>query len=63
MTINAAYLLKLNDETGSLEVGERAGMIVIDRHITSLAPTMIADAKVLLAKVGGRQVYHALLAK
>ncbi len=63
MTINAAYSLKMNDKTGSLEVGECAGMIVINRNITNLAPTMIADTKVLLVMVGGRQVYHAPLAK
>lgn len=58
-TINAAYSLNLDDRIGSLEPGKYADLIVIDRDLTAIPPDQIAQTKVLLTIVGGREVYRA----
>ena len=57
-TIKAAYGMGL-DEVGSLEVGKKADIIVIDRDIFSLTPDGIWDTKVLSTMVNGKVVYLA----
>ncbi|WAC47787.1 amidohydrolase [Asticcacaulis sp. SL142] len=58
MTINAAYSLRAETTTGSLEVGKFADMIVLDRDLFAIAPDNIADTKVLMTMVGGKVVYE-----
>jgi predicted amidohydrolase YtcJ len=58
-TINAAYSLNLEDRTGSLEPGKYADLIVIDRDLTAIPADQIAQTKVLLTIVGGKEVYRA----
>jgi predicted amidohydrolase YtcJ len=58
-TINAAFALKQDATTGSLEVGKRADLVVLDRDIFSVDPYTIADTKVLSTYLDGRLVYTA----
>jgi predicted amidohydrolase YtcJ len=59
ITINAAYELHQDAETGSLEVGKLADLIVLDRNLFKIQPEEIADIKVLLTVVGGKTVYQS----
>jgi predicted amidohydrolase YtcJ len=59
MTINAAFSLRENAVTGSLETGKFADLIVIDRNLTQIAPEKISKTKVLLTMVGGRVVFQS----
>ena len=56
-TINAAYAMKQDKTTGSLEVGKRADLVVLDRDIFAVDPDTIADTKVLATYLDGRLVY------
>lgn len=58
-TINAAFALKQEATTGSLEVGKRADLVVLDRDIFMVDPDTIADTKVLATYLDGRLVYTA----
>jgi len=58
-TINAAFALKQEHLTGSLEPGKRADFIVLDRDIFAIDPFKIHDTKVLATYLDGRQVYAA----
>lgn len=58
-TINAAYSLNMEDYVGSLEEGKFADLIVIDRDITAVPPETIAETKVLMTMIGGKEVYRA----
>lgn len=57
-TIDAAYQLRLEDKIGSIEVGKRADLIVIDRDIFALTPDEIWDTNVLLTMMNGRVVHE-----
>jgi predicted amidohydrolase YtcJ len=58
-TINAAYAMKQDATTGSLEAGKRADLVVLDRDILSVDPETIADTKVLATYLDGQLVYSA----
>ena len=53
-TINAAYTNRDEKDTGSLEVGKRANLAVLDRNLFEIPPTEISDAKVLRDAVRGQ---------
>lgn len=59
ITMNAAYTLRQETATGSLEVGKLADLIVLDRNFFSIPDEDIANVKVLQTVVGGRVVYQA----
>ncbi len=59
MTINAAYSLRQDALTGSLETGKFADLIVLDQNLLQIAPARIASTKVLLTMVGGRIVHES----
>ncbi len=56
-TINAAFVNKHEDETGSIEVGKLADLIVIDKNLFELEPEDISETKVLLTLFAGEPVY------
>ncbi len=56
-TINAAYVMRQEDKTGSLEVGKYADLIIIDRDIFSVNKDQIRNTNVLLTMLGGKEVY------
>jgi predicted amidohydrolase YtcJ len=56
-TINAAFALKQERTTGSIETGKRGDFIVIDRDIFSIDPFTLHDTQVLTTYLDGREVY------
>jgi len=56
-TINAAYVNKHEDQTGSIEVGKLADLIVLDRNLFDIEPADISETQVLLTLFGGNAVY------
>jgi predicted amidohydrolase YtcJ len=54
-----AHVLKMEKETGSLERGKLADLIVIDRDILSCPADEIRETRVLSTWVGGREVWRA----
>lgn len=56
-TIGSAYANFLDHETGSIEVGKRADLIVLDRDLFAVDAGPISDARVCLTLVDGRPVY------
>jgi predicted amidohydrolase YtcJ len=59
ITMNACYALHQEKETGSLEVGKLADLIVLDRDPFAIPPAEIGEVRVLLTVVGGEVVYRA----
>jgi len=58
-TVNGAYAAFDEAQSGTLTVGKRADVVVLDRDITRGAPTDIAKAKALLTLVEGKPVFEA----
>jgi hypothetical protein len=58
-TINAAYALRQEQTTGSLEIGKRADLIVLDRDIFAIDPFELHATRVLSTYVDGHEVYRA----
>jgi predicted amidohydrolase YtcJ len=59
ITLNAAYTLRQETTTGSLEVGKFADFIVLDRNFFTIPAEDIAHIRVLQTVVGGKVVYQA----
>ncbi len=57
-TIGAAYAADRDTETGSLEVGKDADLIVLSENVFALPPGEIARSKVLLTLLGGKPVWR-----
>ena len=57
-TINGAYQMGLEDEQGSIEVGKRADLVVLDRNLFELASSEINEARVTMTIFDGRTVYE-----
>lgn len=57
-TINGAYGLFQEKETGSLEVGKAADLIVLDRNLFEIPAHEISKARVMLTLLEGREVYR-----
>jgi hypothetical protein len=56
-TINAAFALKQERTTGSLEVGKRADFIVLDRDVFAIDARALHETRVLSTYLDGREVY------
>ncbi len=56
-TINGAYTMDLEDEQGSIEVGKRADLVVLDRNLFDIPAHEISDANVTMTVFDGRTVY------
>ena len=59
-TINAAYAMRQEDTVGSLEIGKKADLVVVDRDIFNTKD--LKEAKVLQTVVDGQEVYSLLWA-
>jgi len=57
-TINGAYTMSLEDEQGSIEVGKRADLVVLDRNLFEIPAAEISQASVTMTIFGGRTVYQ-----
>lgn len=57
-TLDAAYTLRQEQSTGSLEVGKQADLLVLDKNIFDLPTKQIGKAKVLWTLLGGEEVYR-----
>jgi len=57
-TINGAYANFLEQDTGSLEVGKAADLVVLDRNLFEIPAAEINNAKVLLTLFEGKEVYR-----
>jgi len=58
-TINGAYLMKLENEQGSIETGKRADLVVIDRNLFEIPPYEINEASVTMTIFDGQTVFSA----
>lgn len=57
-TRNGAYASHMDDETGTIEVGKSADMVVLDRNPFEVAPEALHEVRVLLTVFAGRVVYR-----
>jgi len=57
-TIEPAHLLRQEDRVGSIEVGKRADIIVLDRDITSIPVPQLSQTRVLLTLLDGEEVWR-----
>jgi predicted amidohydrolase YtcJ len=58
-TIRGAYLDFTEKETGSIEVGKAADLIILDRNLFEIPPSQIHETKVLWTLLEGKEVYRA----
>ena len=56
--MNAAKALGREKEIGTLEVGKKADMIVLDRDIFTVSPEQLAETKVVWTIFNGKKVYQ-----
>lgn len=59
-TINAAFVNKQDQDTGSIEVGKLADLIVLNQNLFEVEPGRISETKVLLTLLAGRTVHGDL---
>ncbi|HWO71191.1 MAG TPA: amidohydrolase family protein [Actinomycetota bacterium] len=57
-TIGSAYVNHLDRDTGSIEVGKLADLVVVDRDLFAHPPSEIGGARVLLTLVEGERVFE-----
>jgi predicted amidohydrolase YtcJ len=57
-TINAAWAHHLERETGSIEVGKLADLVVLDHNLFAVAPSRIHEARVVRTLFEGRTVFQ-----
>jgi predicted amidohydrolase YtcJ len=56
-TLNAAYQLHMEDQTGSIEVGKKADLVVLDQDIFDIDPYTIHKTGVVMTLMDGDIVY------
>ncbi len=56
-TINAAFVNRLDQVTGSIEVGKYADLIVLDQNLFEIEPELISDTHALLTLFQGKPVH------
>ena len=59
-TINAAFANFLDDDTGSIEVGKFADLVVLEKNLFDLEVAVISDAGVVATLLEGEVVYGEL---
>jgi hypothetical protein len=61
-TINAAFVNRKENDTGSIEAGKYADLVVLDRNLFEIEPKNISETKALLTLFEGRPVYGDITA-
>lgn len=56
-TVNAAFVNHQENDTGSIEIGKLADLVVIDRNLFEIAPADISETRALLTLFEGRPVH------
>ena len=56
-TIGSAYVNCLDTQTGSIEVGKAADLVVLDRDLFEIEAARVSEARVVLTLVAGETVY------
>ncbi|WP_299833905.1 amidohydrolase [uncultured Tenacibaculum sp.] len=56
-TINGAYVMRQENEVGSLEVGKLADFIVVDQNIFTIPTNQINQTKVIRTVFNGNEIY------
>jgi predicted amidohydrolase YtcJ len=57
-TIGAAYAMGLEKETGSIEIGKRADLVVLEKNLFEVPARRLGKTRVLTTFVGGEPVYQ-----
>ena len=57
-TLEGAFVLGVENELGSIEVGKRADMIVLDQNLFGIEPDHISNTRVLQTILGGAVVFE-----
>lgn len=57
-TINGAYMLHMEDQIGSIEVGKKADLVVLDQDIFEVDPYTIHETLVLMTVMDGDIVFE-----
>ena len=57
-TIGSAWASFREHDSGSIEPGKLADLVVLDRNLFEIPATAISDAKVLLTLFEGREVWR-----
>ena len=57
-TIGAAYAMGLEKETGSIEVGKRADLVVLEKNLFEVPSRQLGKTRVLMTLVEGEPVYR-----
>ena len=58
-TFGPAHVMGIDTDTGSIEAGKYADMIVLDRDLTAIEPMTIKDTRVLKTVFAGELVYES----
>jgi hypothetical protein len=58
-TIGSAWVNRLETDTGTIEVGKLADLVVLDRDLRAIPDGRVADARVMMTLVEGEEVYAA----
>lgn len=58
-TINAAHGMNMSDEIGSLEVGKKADLVVLNENLYDIDPNDISEVDVLYTMMGGKLTYDS----
>ena len=57
-TLDAAYQMHMDDQIGSIEVGKKADLVVLDQNIFEIDPYQIHKTEVVLTMLDGDIVYE-----
>jgi predicted amidohydrolase YtcJ len=62
-TINAAYEMHMERDTGSIEVGKYADLVVLSQNLFAVPTERISDTSIVKTILGGKVVYDAANAR
>ncbi|PGV91429.1 amidohydrolase family protein, partial [Bacillus cereus] len=57
-TINGAYANFTDHETGSIKVGKKADLVVLDKNLFEVPVQSIYKTNILLTLLEGKEIYH-----